>query len=159
MLRLFHIFNVSQIDGLSLLIENKEPLTEHERDAKAEAFIKATNADIRHGGDRAYYNQVYDHVQLPELRASVGADQYISVAFHELGIGQATARGSTGSLSRGQVPKNMRSGSLSRSSLPRICAPDEGGAQARGIPLALPEGAEGRRYGVLPRGSRRPASN
>lgn len=38
------------------------------------AFLKATGADMRHGGDRAYYNQTHNHVQLPELGTFIGPD-------------------------------------------------------------------------------------
>jgi antirestriction protein ArdC len=85
MLRVFWVFNVAQMEGLSLLTAHDEPLPEHERNANAEAFLKATGADIRHGGDRAYYNLVLDHIQLPELSSFVGPDQYYSTAFHEAG--------------------------------------------------------------------------
>ncbi len=85
LLRLFWVFNISQIEGLTLVEQDKQPLPVHERNARVEAFLKATGAEIRHGGDRAYYNQTHDHVQLPELGTFIGPDQYYCVAFHELG--------------------------------------------------------------------------
>jgi antirestriction protein ArdC len=57
------VFNISQIDGLELV--EATPPTEVERHETAERFIKATEAKIAHGGDRAFYTSVHDSITLP----------------------------------------------------------------------------------------------
>lgn len=82
------VFNASQVDGFTLpAIPDLPPI---EREAKAEAFIAATGADIRHGGDMAYYRPSTDHIQMPDERLFVGSklstrtEDYYSVLAHEL---------------------------------------------------------------------------
>jgi antirestriction protein ArdC len=43
-----------------------DPLPPIERLAAAERFFAATAADVRHGGDRAYYNRAGDFIQMPD---------------------------------------------------------------------------------------------
>ena len=63
----YTVFNVDQIEGLpETYYAVAEPMPESaERDAAAEAFFTATEADIRHGGNQAFYAVDADHVQLP----------------------------------------------------------------------------------------------
>ena len=82
------VFNAEQVDGYTLpAIPNLPPI---EREANAEAFIAATRADIRHGGDMAYYRPGTDHIQMPDERLFTGsklatrAHDYYSVLAHEL---------------------------------------------------------------------------
>jgi antirestriction protein ArdC len=55
-----------------------------------EAFIKATLADIRHGGDKAYYDPVGDYIAVPHseqfvaTETSSATEAYYSVILHEL---------------------------------------------------------------------------
>ena len=44
-LRLFRVFNISQIEGLTLVEQDKQPLPVHERNARSEAFLKATGGE------------------------------------------------------------------------------------------------------------------
>jgi antirestriction protein ArdC len=50
---------------------------------RAEAFFAATRADIRHGGDRAYYASVSDHIQMPPFEAFRDAESYYATVAHE----------------------------------------------------------------------------
>src|ERR1019366_6173673 len=50
-----------------------------------EAFINATKADIRHGGDRACYVPSLDFINLPELWQFKNVESYYATALHELG--------------------------------------------------------------------------
>ena len=63
----YTVFNVEQIEGLPAHYYGKpEPRFDGpQRIAHAERFFAATDADIRHGGDRAYYASGSDHVQMP----------------------------------------------------------------------------------------------
>jgi len=82
------VFNASQVDGYTLPgIPDLPPI---EREAAAEAFIGSTGADIRHGGDMAYYRPSTDHIQMPDERLFTGSklssrtEDYYSVLGHEL---------------------------------------------------------------------------
>ena len=83
LLRHFTVFNRDQCDGMPEL-EGEAPRTEFERHAAAEAMIEATGADIRHGGDRAFYNRSDDKIQLPKRERFHNTESYYSAAFHEL---------------------------------------------------------------------------
>ena len=48
------VFNVAQVDGYNIG-EPLPPLPPLERNARAEAFVVATKAEIRIGGESAYY--------------------------------------------------------------------------------------------------------
>ena len=63
MLREYCVFNVAQIDGYE--IKPEEPKPELERHQVVDAFIQATNADIRHGGDKACFVPSMDFINLP----------------------------------------------------------------------------------------------
>jgi antirestriction protein ArdC len=81
----YTVFNVEQIDGLPARYYGKpaprlEPLPRIEH---AEAFFAATGADIRHGGERAYYAIGSDHVQMPPFEAFRDAESYYATLAHE----------------------------------------------------------------------------
>lgn len=83
------VFNVAQVDGYSVG-EPLPSLPPIERDARAEALIAATKADIRIGGDSAYYRPSTDHIQMPDPQLfRANGDQrsqdWYSVLTHELG--------------------------------------------------------------------------
>ena len=89
MLRGFTVFNADQVEGY----ESKpvKPITETKaRHHRSEALIAATGADIRFGGDRAFYVPSKDFVQMPILEDFKGTDTssdveaYYSTMFHEL---------------------------------------------------------------------------
>jgi antirestriction protein ArdC len=50
----------------------------------AEKVVAATGADIRHGGDRAFYSPAGDYIQLPPREAFSKAHEFYGVASHEL---------------------------------------------------------------------------
>jgi antirestriction protein ArdC len=84
MLTTFSVFNVAQIDGLHLPAE-PERSTEVERHEAAEAFIKATNADIQSGGDQACYMPALDRVLVPPQMFFKEQEAFYGVTLHELG--------------------------------------------------------------------------
>jgi antirestriction protein ArdC len=61
------VFNVEQIDGLPEHYYGKPaPRGETvQRIERAESFLAATGATVRHGGNRAFYSPASDHVQMP----------------------------------------------------------------------------------------------
>ncbi len=84
-LKAYTVFNVEQIEGLP---EHFHALAEparnpDERIADAEAFFAATRADIRHGGDCAYYSPTLDYIQMPPFDAFRDAQGYYATLAHE----------------------------------------------------------------------------
>ena len=83
----YTVFNVEQIEGLPGHLYGKaEPVAAGqgpERIEAAEAFFRALGADIRHGGNRAYYAHGSDHVQMPPFESFEEAQGYYAVLAHE----------------------------------------------------------------------------
>lgn len=81
----FTVFNVAQIDGLpEHYYESPAPREQWEREEEAEGLLEASGADIRHGGDQAYYMPSQDRIQLPPRGAFESAQDYYATALHEL---------------------------------------------------------------------------
>jgi antirestriction protein ArdC len=81
----YTVFNVEQIDGLPERFYAKaEPRTETvQRIARVESFFAATGANVRHGGNMAYYNISQDFVQMPPIEAFRDAESYYATRAHE----------------------------------------------------------------------------
>jgi antirestriction protein ArdC len=81
----YTVFCVDQIDGLPERFYAKaEPrLDPVQRIESAEAFFAATLADIRHGGNQAYYSVTDDRVQMPPFEAFRDAESYYATLAHE----------------------------------------------------------------------------
>ena len=77
-----NVFNAEQIDGLPLY---QKPVQTWNALERAETILQASGADIRHGGDRAYYRPSTDNIQLPDKAQFPSADNYYATALHELG--------------------------------------------------------------------------
>ncbi|MEH2484133.1 ArdC family protein [Bradyrhizobium sp. AZCC 2230] len=85
-LRRYTVFNVAQCEGLpDHSLANAPELPEWQIVPEAEALTRATLADIRHGGDQAFYDPVADIVQLPPQPAFFDQINYYRTKFHELG--------------------------------------------------------------------------
>ena len=81
----YTVFSVEQIDGLpepyySRPAPRFEPLP---RIAHAESFFAATCADIRHGGNEAYYAIGPDYIQMPPYEAFEKPEAYYATLAHE----------------------------------------------------------------------------
>jgi hypothetical protein len=63
MARGYHVFNCAQVDGYDA--PSLPQPTEPERIDAAETFFAAIGADIRHGGNRAFYSPAGDFIQMP----------------------------------------------------------------------------------------------
>jgi len=87
-LKTYTVFNLDQVEGESLdHLRTDEPTTsngfvDYE---PAEEVIRQTGADIRFGGDRAFYRPSSDFIQLPNREQFEPSHEFYSVAFHELG--------------------------------------------------------------------------
>lgn len=85
-MKAYTVFNVEQIDGLPAhYYVRPEPVIDPEqRIGHAETFFAATGADIRHGGNRAYYSGGSDHVQMPYFETFRSPEAYYATLAHEL---------------------------------------------------------------------------
>lgn len=82
----YTVFNVEQVEGLPdhYYATATPPLDAARRQEAADRFFEATRADIRHGGNNAYYSQSTDHVQMPPFAAFADAESYYSTLAHEM---------------------------------------------------------------------------
>ena len=82
----YTVFNVEQIDELPAHYYAKavEPtLAPEERIAPVEAFLKATGADVSHGGNRAFYMPFEDRIQMPPFEFFCDRESYYATLLHE----------------------------------------------------------------------------
>ena len=81
------VFNAEQIDGMPPLPPPEERLPPPgEINARVEAILQASEADIRHArGNRAYYSSAEDYIMLPERDQFNSQADYYATALHELG--------------------------------------------------------------------------
>ena len=82
----YTVFNVEQIDGLpdhyyAKAAPQLDPVARIDR---AEKFFADCKATIRHGGNRAYYAQEIDYVQMPPFESFRDAESYYSTLAHEM---------------------------------------------------------------------------
>jgi antirestriction protein ArdC len=82
----YTIFNVEQVEGLQAqyYAPAQQRVETVERIARADAFFAATQADIRSGGNMAYYSAGTDHVQMPPLECFRDAESYYATLAHEM---------------------------------------------------------------------------
>jgi antirestriction protein ArdC len=85
-LKRFTVFNTDQCDDLPAEIATAAPPIEERLILpQAEALIRATGADLRIGGERAYYNVLNDYVRVPPPQAYFEPINWHRTALHELG--------------------------------------------------------------------------
>lgn len=84
-LKAYTVFNVEQIDGLPAHYTARQDATPNAaaRVETAEHFFAATGADIRNGGDRAFYAPGPDFIQIPDFAAFTDAESYYATLGHE----------------------------------------------------------------------------
>lgn len=86
-LRTYTVFNIEQTEGdfdhlrAGAVLPGDEAIEIDYR--PAQDVIDATNIDIRHGGDRAYYSPVGDYIQLPPKSTFKSMAGYWETLFHE----------------------------------------------------------------------------
>lgn len=85
-LKSYAVFNAEQVEGLPERFTHlpDETLEPAQRIERAEGFIRATGADVRHGGGNAYYNMSSDHVQVPLFETFADPESYYATVAHEL---------------------------------------------------------------------------
>lgn len=76
----FTVFHASQVDGF---VEPEVETFEHDPIEEAERFFAAVGADVRHGGDRAYFSPSADYIQIPERGQFRSAEGLYATIAHE----------------------------------------------------------------------------
>lgn len=82
LVRNYVVFHASQIEG----IPPYEPKNRNSIEAseKAERILKESGAEIRHGGNEAFYNLTEDYIQVPERDQFKSQADYYATALHEV---------------------------------------------------------------------------
>lgn len=82
----YTVFNIEQIDGLPDHYYSKPAprMDGPQRIDHAESYFTGLKADIRHGGNRAYYSVSTDHVQMPYFESFRDAESYYATLAHEM---------------------------------------------------------------------------
>ena len=85
-LKRFTVFNADQCEGLpaEATPPSPEPLPEHRILPQVEALIRATGADIRIGGTRAFYMPSADTIQVPPPSAFFEPINWHRTVLHEM---------------------------------------------------------------------------
>jgi antirestriction protein ArdC len=85
-LRTFTVFNAEQTSGLQQYrVGFAQPIEDStERYEQADAVIEATGADIRYGGNEAFYRSGEDYIQMPFRHQFQTPGSYYETTFHEL---------------------------------------------------------------------------
>ena len=87
-LRGYNVFNAEQIDGLSEKFlwkpEFPTPASTLKRLEYVEEFVGNTGAIVRHGGNRAFYTECSDYIQMPLMEAFRDTEGYYATLTHEL---------------------------------------------------------------------------
>ena len=81
----YTVFNVEQIDGLPAhYTQLAEPVLDPvARIEHAETFFASTKAEIRHGGNSAFFCLSTDHIQMPPFESFRDAESYYATLAHE----------------------------------------------------------------------------
>lgn len=81
----YTVFNVEQIDGLPehFYAKAEAKLTPVERVDHADRFFANVGAEIRYGGNRAYYAEDGDRIQMPSIQAFRDAESFYATLAHE----------------------------------------------------------------------------
>jgi antirestriction protein ArdC len=84
-LKAYTVFNVNQVEGLPahFYAVAEAKLDAVQRIDHADIFFAATGADIRHGGNQAYYALQPDHVQMPPFESFEDPESYYATLAHE----------------------------------------------------------------------------
>jgi antirestriction protein ArdC len=84
-LKAYTVFNVDQVEDLPERFHPPvtAPVAPFERIDHAEGFFANLGADVRHGGDRAYYAQHPDYVQMPPFACFLDPASYYATLAHE----------------------------------------------------------------------------
>ncbi|ALR19082.1 zincin-like metallopeptidase domain-containing protein [Sphingobium baderi] len=82
----YAVFNAEQIEGLDAQYYPvaPEPKITGERLTQVDRFVENTGVDLRHGGNRAFFNPGHDFVQMPAFEQFKTPEGYAATLCHEL---------------------------------------------------------------------------
>jgi antirestriction protein ArdC len=107
LMRFFTVFNIDQVDGSGvdhLRASHFASKSQFDADfGPATAAIEATKADIRHGGNRAFYSPLGDYIQMPHVHQFKSFGDCFCTAFHELTHWSESRLGWNGSYAMGEL--------------------------------------------------------
>jgi antirestriction protein ArdC len=84
MLKTFTVFNVEQINGLSLATETIAPEAKFDPLPQAETFFQSSGANIIEKGQNAFFMPSTDEIWLPERHLFSDAAKFYATGLHEL---------------------------------------------------------------------------
>lgn len=86
MLKTFTVFNVEQIDGLTLTDEDSTagPVSGFDPLPHVEAFFQRTGANITERGQQAFFRPATDEIWLPERHLFADAANFYATGLHEI---------------------------------------------------------------------------
>ena len=82
----YTVFNADQIDGLpdrDHATATVPVLSDTERNVRLDAFFAATGADVRYGGDQAFYDLGDDRIQMPPFPIFRDLESFYATLAHE----------------------------------------------------------------------------
>jgi antirestriction protein ArdC len=83
-LKFYSVFNIEQTSGLpNQFYRITEPRPIGARLFHVEAFLRRVGADVRHGGDKAYYSASDDYIVLPRMEDFESLGHYYATSLHE----------------------------------------------------------------------------
>lgn len=85
-MRHYVVFNAEQIDGLAPHFQpaiDNVVVEPSKRQGAIDAFFQAIPADIRYGGDKAFFSPSHDFIQIPRRSAFKTQDHFASTLAHE----------------------------------------------------------------------------
>jgi antirestriction protein ArdC len=83
--RTYWVFNVDQVDGIEDVRKSLDsPILEFTPLYRCEKLVETYGADVRHGGEQAYYSRQGDYIQLPPPSSFESREAYYSVLMHEI---------------------------------------------------------------------------
>jgi hypothetical protein len=83
----YTVFNVAQIDGLTLgplLLAGADFEPHDEAQAIADGWLETERVPLTHGGDRACYSPAFDAITMPDPRDFTSPEHYYQTLFHEI---------------------------------------------------------------------------
>ncbi len=84
-LRASTVFHASQIDGIATFTPRAPGSFAWECPDAVDVILNNSHADIRYGGDQAFFMAATDHIQLPACAQFHDAGSFAQTALHELG--------------------------------------------------------------------------
>lgn len=87
LLRTFRLFNADQVVGAEKFQVDEAALSSNAVPdfAPADELIASTEADIRHGGEQAFYHRLDDYIRVPQKHRFDPPGSYYETLLHELG--------------------------------------------------------------------------